>query len=76
MSRLLPRLFWQSRPLFRSKNSTYKKHKSSLRGLESLEDRLALSAASVAGDGAPVVEFAIDTPMAIGLHGQHFNSQR
>lgn len=54
------------RPL--SKHTSPKKSKS-LRGLEPLEDRLALSAVAVAGDGLPAIDFALGSQWQSGYCG-------
>lgn len=70
MSLLLPRLFTQSRNKTRfNPKSKYHKTSPSLRGFESLEDRLALSAASIAGDGVPAIEFSLDNQWQSGYTG-------
>jgi len=49
-----------------SSKPTSRKSSRPLRGLESLEDRLALSVVAVAGDGAAVVDFALNSQWQSG----------
>ena len=61
MSRSVSNLFL--RPALRQ---TFRKNKTLLQGLEPLEDRLALSAVGIAGDGLPVVDFTLDSQWQSG----------